>query len=78
MVLVSIYARESSKDSNSSPPIENQIRAGLEWIEKERYVHYKTFSDKGYSGGDWKRPAFFSVQEEAKADSRKFPVSLVR
>lgn len=67
MVLVSIYARESSKDTKIAPSIENQIKTGIEWIESEGFVHYKTFQDNGFSGGDWKRPAFFSCMEEGKA-----------
>jgi len=67
MVLVSIYARESSKDTKIAPPIENQIRSGEEWILKQGFNHYETYSDNGFSGGDWKRKGFNKVLEQAKA-----------
>lgn len=63
---VALYARESTKDTNLAPPIENQIKKGKERAEKEKWDIFDVFGDNGYSGGDWKRPAWNKLMRLAK------------
>ena len=63
---LSIYARESSKDTNLAPPIDKQIERGKEWIRQHNYILIDVYIDNGFSGGDWRRPAWNQAKRDAK------------
>lgn len=62
----SIYARESSDDKSKAPPIEEQIERAKQYAIDNDYQIIETYSDNGYSGGDWKRPAWNKLKNDAK------------
>jgi DNA invertase Pin-like site-specific DNA recombinase len=66
MKIASIYARESSDDTNKAPPIEKQIEIGKQWCLDNGYELKYIFQDDGYSGGDWNRPEWKRAIQEAK------------
>lgn len=61
-----IYARESDDDTNKAPPIEKQIERGMKWLQDNGYDISKVYQDNGYSGGDWKRPDWNQLVNDAK------------
>ncbi len=63
---VAIYARESSDDTETSPPIEQQISRAKQWISEKSYIFVETYSDDGFSGGNWNRPEWNRLIREAK------------
>ena len=63
---VCIYARESSDDTNKAPPVDNQIKRGMDWIKDNGYDFVCSYVDNGFSGGDWKREGFNSCVTDAK------------
>jgi DNA invertase Pin-like site-specific DNA recombinase len=65
-----IYARESSDDTERAPPIENQITIGKEWFMKNKHTLAQIYKDDGWSGGDWRRPAWNEMVSDAR--TRKF------
>lgn len=65
-VKYSIYARESSDDTNKAPPIEKQIEIGKQFGKDNNYDLAYVFKDDGYSGGDWNRPDWLKAIQEAK------------
>lgn len=67
---VAIYARESSDDTTKAPPIQAQIDRCKHWIEVEGHILTAIYQDDGYSGGNWNRPSWNKIVEDAK--SRKF------
>lgn len=62
----SIYARESSDDTNKAPSIKEQIARSMQYAEQEGYEVVEVYEDNGYSGGDWKRPSFIRLKDDAK------------
>lgn len=70
-----IYARESSDDTNKSPPIEEQIERAKQHISENELQLVGIFQDNGYSGGDWKRPNWNKLVKEARF--HKFNIVLV-
>jgi len=66
---VSIYARESSDDKKKAPPITRQIERFKQWVQENGHELVHVFSDDGFSGGDWKRPAWNKSIREAKRHS---------
>jgi DNA invertase Pin-like site-specific DNA recombinase len=66
-VKVAIYARESSDDTEKAPPIEHQIAIGKSWIEQHGHELTEIYQDNGFSGGNWKRPAWLKCINDAKA-----------
>lgn len=69
---VVIYARESSKDTKIAPPIQEQIKRGKDWVEKNQYTLIREYVDNGYSGGDWNRPAWNQLIRDARKLNRDF------
>lgn len=69
-----IYARESSADTTKAPPIGEQIKRALVWIEEQGYELTTTYEDNGRSGGDWNRPQFNQAVRDAKANRYKILV----
>ena len=67
---VAIYARESDKDTKKAPPIGEQIEKGKHWIKENNHELVDILTDNGFSGGDWKRPAWNKAIRMAK--SHKF------
>ena len=63
---MSIYARESDDDTNKAPSIELQIERGLKWIEENQHTMSGVYQDNGFSGGDWKRPDWNQLVNDAK------------
>lgn len=63
---VAIYARESTDDTRKAPPIEEQIARGREWARENNHDLVMIYQDDGYSGGDWKRPAWLQSVKDAK------------
>lgn len=63
---VAIYARESSDDTNKAPPIQSQIHRGKQWAAEHGHECVEVYADNGYSGGDWKRPAWLQAVNDAK------------
>ena len=71
----SIYARESSDDTNKAPPIQEQIKRCKQYAEEQGYTLTQVYEDNGYSGGNWKRPAWNSIKNDAKF--HKFNIVLI-
>ncbi|MFX0132284.1 MAG: recombinase family protein [Candidatus Hodarchaeota archaeon] len=65
-IRVSIYARESCKDTNLAPPIDNQINSGKKWIDEIGGILVDVYADNGFSGGDWKRPDWNKSVRDAR------------
>lgn len=65
-MIMSIYARESSDDTNKAPPIEKQIEIGRTYAQENGHEVRFLFQDNGYSGGDWNRPDWKKAVQEAK------------
>lgn len=63
---VALYVRESSKDTNLAPPIDNQIERGNDWAVKNNHEVIMIYQDNGFSGGDWSRPAWNQCKKDAK------------
>jgi site-specific DNA recombinase len=63
---IGIYARESDKDTTKAPPIEAQIERGRQWAKENNHEVIEVLQDNGFSGGDWKRPAWNQVLKSAK------------
>ncbi len=63
---VVVYARESSDDTNKAPPIEEQIKRAQQYIQEKGFELIKVFSDNGFSGGNWNRPAFNELIKQAR------------
>lgn len=63
---VAIYARESSDDTKTAPPIEEQLSRGRSWAEENNHTIIETYADNGYSGGDWKRPGWNKSVTDAR------------
>lgn len=63
---VAVYARESSDDKTRSPPIEDQVKRGQEWAVTNNHEVMQVYTDDGYSGGDWLRPAWHQCVKDAK------------
>jgi DNA invertase Pin-like site-specific DNA recombinase len=62
----SIYARESSDDTNKAPPIEEQIKRCKQYAAEHKYKLVDVYSDNGFSGGNWNRPAWKQIVKDAK------------
>lgn len=62
----SIYARESSDDTNKAPSIQEQIDRAKQYCLEKCYDIAEIYQDNGYSGGDWKRPSFNRLKNDAK------------
>ena len=60
-----IYARESA-DKTKAPPITEQIDRAKDYIKEQGYQLIEIYKDEGYSGGDWKRPAWRQLVNDAK------------
>lgn len=63
---VALYVRESDKDTKKAPPIAEQAEKGKQWAEDNNHVLVAILADNGYSGGDWKRPAWNKAVKMAK------------
>jgi site-specific DNA recombinase len=61
-----IYVRESSSDTQNSPPIEQQIERGKHWVQYMGHELVKIYIDNGYSGGNWNRPDWNQCIKDAK------------
>lgn len=61
-----IYARESSDDTNKAPPIEEQIKRCNQYAQEKGLFIVEVYQDNGYSGGDWKRPAWNKLVNDAR------------
>lgn len=61
-----IYARESSADTNKAPPIAEQIARAKQYIIEQGYELINIYQDNGFSGGDWKRPAWNQLVNDSK------------
>lgn len=66
---VALYCRESSDDTSKAPDIQEQIKRGNLWVEKESHELILTFADNGFSGGDRNRPDFLRCMRLAKGHS---------
>ena len=64
---VALYVRESDKDTKKAPPIAEQIEKGKQWVKDNNHVLVDILADNGYSGGDWKRPAWNRAVRMAKS-----------
>ena len=71
----SIYARESSDDTNKAPPIAEQIARAKQYAEEQKYNLITTYEDNGWSGGDWRRPEWNRLVNEAK--QHRFKIVIV-
>jgi site-specific DNA recombinase len=63
---VALYARESSDDTTNAPPITSQLERGRQWAIENGHEIVIEYPDNGYSGGDWKRPAWNKSVNDAK------------
>jgi DNA invertase Pin-like site-specific DNA recombinase len=63
---IAIYARESSDDLSKAPPITEQIERGRAWARENGHEVVEVYADDGYSGGNWKRPAWLQCVKDAK------------
>lgn len=63
---VAVYTRESDDDTTKAPPIEKQIERGNQWVSENNHELMIIYKDDGYSGGDWKRPAWNQSVNDAK------------
>lgn len=61
-----IYARESEDDTSKAPSIELQIDRGMKWLQENGHQLFKVYQDNGFSGGDWKRPDWNQLVNDAK------------
>ena len=70
-IMVGIYARLSVEHGNEKDQsLEQQIRLAREWLRKEndrcdQYVLYDVYTDLGYSGTTFDRPAFQRMLADA-------------
>lgn len=70
-IMVGIYARLSVEHGNEKDQsLEQQIRLAREWLRKEndrcdQYVLYDVYTDLGYSGTTFARPAFQRMLADA-------------
>ena len=65
-VRYAIYGRESSDDTNKAPPIEEQIKRCKQYAEEQEFTFIQSYEDNGFSGGNWKRPAWKQLVRDAK------------
>lgn len=61
-----IYARESSDDTSKAPSIEEQINRARQYCQEKGLDVFEVYQDNGYSGGDWNRPSFIKLKNDAK------------
>lgn len=66
MGTTSIYARESSDDTSKAPSIEEQINRARQYCQEKGLDVFEVYQDNGYSGGDWNRPSFIKLKNDAK------------
>ena len=66
---VYLYGRLSHEDAKlgDSVSIEHQRKILTEYAEANGFKDYEFIYDDGYSGGDWERPAFTRMIEDAEA-----------
>ena len=66
---VYLYGRLSNEDEKhgDSYSIENQRSILSKYAEENGFTQFEFIYDDGYSGGDWKRPAFCKMIEEIEA-----------
>lgn len=50
----------------NAPDITEQIRRGMEWTLSHKHELAEVYQDLGYSGGDWKRPAWNQAIRDAR------------
>ena len=64
-----LYGRLSNEDENKgdSYSIENQRKILSKYAEENGFLPYEFIYDDGYSGGDWKRPAFCKMIENVES-----------
>lgn len=60
------YFRESDDDSSKAPPIERQVERYHQWCKENGHESVTEYADDGYSGGDWKRPAWNQSVNDAR------------
>ena len=67
---VYLYGRLSNEDAKhgDSYSIENQRKILTKYAEENGFSNYEFIYDDGFSGGDWKRPAFCKMIEDVEAD----------
>ena len=63
---VSIYARESDSDTTKAPPITEQIERAKQYAQENNMEVVIIYQDNGYSGGDWKRPDWNKLINDAR------------
>lgn len=63
---VALYNRESSDDTSKAPSITEQESRGKQFAQEKGYEVVEVYSDNGYSGGDWKRPAWNQLVKDAR------------
>lgn len=63
---VSAYVRESSDDTGKAPSIKEQIERIKQFVTEKGYNLINIYSDNGFSGGDWKRPAWNQLVKDAR------------
>jgi DNA invertase Pin-like site-specific DNA recombinase len=63
-----LYGRLSDEDANKgdSLSIENQKKILMKYAEDNGFTNCEYVYDDGYSGGDWKRPAFCKMIEDVE------------
>lgn len=66
---VYLYGRLSNEDANKgeSYSIESQRKILTKHAEENGFENFEFVFDDGYSGGDWERPAFCKMIEDAEA-----------